>query len=148
MLILTQKLQPNPELSVQFTLSLTAEERTRSRYRFQLDDGESVYLQLPRGTILQNGDILQAEGNGTLVRVVAKQEPVLTITSNNILDLLRGAYHLGNRHIPVEITPHYLRLSPDPVLKTMLEQLKFHVLEEIAPFSPETGAYKSHLHNE
>jgi urease accessory protein len=76
-----------------------------------------------------------------IVQVVAKPEPVLEVTSDSAIDLLRAAYHLGNRHIPVEITPEYLRLEVDGVLRTMLEQLGVEVREKIAPFQPEPGAY-------
>jgi urease accessory protein len=77
---------------------------------------------------------------------VAKPEPVLTATAQNPLDLLRAAYHLGNRHIPLEIAATHLRLSPDPVLKSMLEHLGMEVREEISPFYPEMGAYGHHHH--
>jgi urease accessory protein len=128
-----------------FTLALTAEERTRSRWRWELAGGQMVSCQLPRGTILRDGDLLQTAAGDCLVRVVAQPESVMTVTAETSLDLLRAAYHLGNRHVPVEIAPKYLRLSPDSVLKAMLEQLNLQVTEEIAPFEPERGAY-SHFH--
>ena len=139
---LTQRKPPNPDAVVSFTLALTAEERTRSRHRFETEDGV-VFLRLPRGTVLQDGDILLDETHSSLVRITAKPEPVLTVTAQTPL-LLRAAYHLGNRHVPVEITPTYLRLSTDPILRTMLEQLGLEVKEEILPFQPETGAYGHH----
>jgi urease accessory protein len=126
------------------TLSLTAEERTRSRYRFETSQNEIFLLRLPRGTVLKNGDILKAE-TGELVKIIAKPEPIIMVTAVNPLSLLRAAYHLGNRHVPLEITPTYLRLSADSVLKEMLEQLNVEVREEILPFQPEVGAY-GHQH--
>jgi urease accessory protein len=93
---------------------------------------------------LADGDLLQSEAGDILVRITAKPEPVLTVTASDRLDLLRAAYHLGNRHIALEITTDYLRLSPDPVLQAMVEQLGLQVVAEIAPFHPEKGAY-SHL---
>ncbi|MDJ1175673.1 urease accessory protein UreE [Roseofilum sp. BLCC_M114] len=126
---------------IAFTLPLTAWERTRSRYQTQTPDGISVELRLPRGTILQDGDLLQTAIADTLVQVIAKPEPVLEVTSETAIGLLRAAYHLGNRHIPVEITPNYLRLEVDLVLKTLLEQLGLNVTQKIAPFQPEPGAY-------
>jgi urease accessory protein len=81
-----------------------------------------------------------------LVRVIAKPEPVITVTAQTDLELLRAAYHLGNRHVPLEITPKYLRLSPDTVLQDMLEHLGLQTEAEIAPFQPEMGAYGSHSH--
>jgi urease accessory protein len=123
------------------TIPLTAEERSRSRYQFTLTDGQIICLHLPRGTILKDGDILTDETQSSLVQIIAKPEPVLTILSHSPLLLLRAAYHLGNRHIPVELTLDYLRLSPDTVLKGMLAQLGLEIKEEITPFYPETGAY-------
>jgi urease accessory protein len=76
--------------------------------------------------------------------VLAKPEPVLTVTAHTPLDLLQAAYHLGNRHVSLEITPTYLRLSPDPVLRDLLIHRGLHIHEEIQPFQPESGAYGAH----
>lgn len=146
MLTVTRRQPPNPGVVVTLTLALTAEERTRSRHRFDTEDGSTVFLRLPRGTVLQNGDILLDETNELRVRIVAKAEPVITVTAHDEIDLLRAAYHLGNRHVPVEITPHYLRLAPDSVLQSMLEHLGLRVKSEISTFHPETGAYGHHHH--
>lgn len=145
MLTLTQRLPTNADKEVSFSISLTAFERTRSRCRLETDDGESVFLRLPRGLVLRDRDLLQSEDGSCIVQIIAKPEPVFTVTAANHLTLLRAAYHLGNRHVAIEITPTYLRLSPDPVLKAMLEQLGVEVKEEIAPFAPEVGAY-GHSH--
>jgi urease accessory protein len=126
-----------------FTLALTAEERTRTRHRFETSDAQELFLRLPRGIILQNGDLLRSQ-NGEIIQIVAKAEPVLTVTAQHPLDLLKAAYHLGNRHVPLEIAPTYLRLSRDRVLQGMLEHLEVTIVEEIAPFQPEIGAYHSH----
>jgi len=143
MLTLTQRLPANPQSVVSHTLSLTAEERTRSNYRFETEEGQVLLLRLPRGTMLRDRDLLQSE-NGILVRVVAKPEPVLTVTAKNPLELLRAAYHLGNRHVALEITPTYLRLSADSVLQAMLEHLGLEVTPETQPLEPEMGAYGHH----
>lgn len=133
--------------AIALELSLTAEERTRSRYRHTLDTGETIFLQLPRGTVLHDGDVLQAKDSETRLRILAKPESVLTVKAEQPGVLLRAAYHLGNRHVPLEVAPNYLRLTPDPVLKSMLtDQLDVHVTEEIAPFCPESGAYHHHGH--
>lgn len=144
MLAFTQRLNADTEISVSFTLLLTAEERTRTRHRFETPDGQALYLRLPRGTVLQDGDLLQSEAGDVVVRIVAKPEPVLTVTSQIPINLLKASYHLGNRHVPLEVAPNYLRLSPDPVLQTMLEQLGVEVKKEIVPFQPESGAYGHH----
>ncbi len=142
---LTHRLPADSNASPSLSLALTAEERTRSRHRFETADGQPVYLHLPRGTVLQNGDLLQTE-DGLVVQVLAKPEPVLTVTASSPLQLLQAAYHLGNRHVPLEITATYLRLSPDPVLQDMLLHRGLTVIEEIQPFQPEVGAYKGHQH--
>jgi urease accessory protein len=141
MLTLTQRKLGNRDAPVSFTLALTAEERKRSRHRFETENGKVVFLRLPRGTVLQDGDILQDETHDVSVRITAKPESVMTVSAHSPLDLLRAAYHLGNRHVPCEITTTHLRLSPDPVLCSMLEQLGLEVKEEFLPFQPETGAY-------
>ena len=143
MLTLTQRLPANADAVVSHTLSLTAEERTRSNYRFETEAGQVLLLRLPRGTVLRDRDLLQSE-NDILVRIIAKPEPVLTVTARNPLELLRAAYHLGNRHVALEITPTYLRLSADSVLQEMLEHLGLEVTAEITPFEPEIGAYGHH----
>lgn len=137
--------QRSSSATVQSVLPLTAEERTRSRHYFQTKTGEDIYLQLPRGTVLQHEDLLTTEDGKTIVQVIAKPEPVMTATAQTPLALLRAAYHLGNRHVPLEVTIDYLRLAPDPVLKAMLEQLGLQVTEALLPFQPEAGAY-GHSH--
>ncbi len=143
MLTLTHRLPPDPQAAVALTLSLTAGDRTRSRHRFESESGEEVHLKLPRGTVLIHGDCLTDDSGNIIVLVTAKPEPTLMVTADTPLDLLRAAYHLGNRHVPLEIHPNYLRLTIDPVLKAMLEQLGLTVQEETAPFHPEIGAYHS-----
>ncbi|MBD2570061.1 urease accessory protein UreE [Anabaena lutea] len=145
MLTLTQYKRTDSNVVVNLTLALTAEERTRSRHRFTLEDGKVVFLRLPRGTVLHDGDILADESQSNFIKIIAKPEPVLTVFAATPL-LLRAAYHLGNRHVPVEITPTYLRLSPDAVLQDMLTQLGLEIKEEVVPFQPELGAY-GHSHS-
>lgn len=144
MLTFTQRLNLL-ETTVSFSLSLTAEERTRTRHRFETPDGKELFLRLPRGTVLQEGDLLQSEDGATVIKIAAKPEPVLTVTAQTPVDLLRASYHLGNRHVALEVALDYLRLSPDSVLQAMLEQLGVEVREETVPFQPETGAY-GHSH--
>jgi urease accessory protein len=95
---------------------------------------------MPRGTVLANGDVLVAD-DGALVRVIAAPEAVLVVRAPDTLTLTRAAYHLGNRHTPVEIGVDYLKLEADPVLETMLTRLGARVARETLPFHPETGAY-------
>jgi len=143
-LTVSRRFPPDPTVLVTATLSLTAEERTRSRHFFQADDGWGIHLCLPRGTVLLHGDLLAAADAGPVVRVAAKPEPVITVRAATVLDLVRAAYHLGNRHVSLELTDTYLRLSPDPVLRQMLVQMGLTVVDEVSPFQPEPGAYGGH----
>ncbi len=132
------------------TLTLPYDQRSRSRLAATLDDGEEVALFLPRGTILRDGDALVAE-DGSFVRVVAAPQPVLRATCVDPHILLRAAYHLGNRHTPVEVGADYLQLELDPVLRDLLLRLGLKVVEIEAPFQPEAGAYgggHKHGHDE
>jgi urease accessory protein len=115
-------------------------ERSRSRLRATLDDGRDVAVVLPRGTVMRGGDVLVAE-DGTLVEVQAAPEQVLRVTSDNRLALMRAAYHLGNRHTPVQVSADALQLEADPVLEDMLVRLGVTVAHVEAPFEPEAGAY-------
>ncbi|MGF1570363.1 MAG: urease accessory protein UreE [Nodosilinea sp.] len=142
MLTAIRALPPNANAPVVATLALTASDRTRSRHRFEPDHGPAIYLNLPRGTILRSNDLLLID-DGQQVRVLAKPEPVIQVTAAMPFDLMRAAYHLGNRHVPLEISPNSLTLEPDPVLEAMLAQLEGLTLTPaIRPFEPEAGAYR------
>ncbi|MGE8476176.1 MAG: urease accessory protein UreE [Paraburkholderia hospita] len=122
------------------TLTLAFDARCKSRLAATLDGGEEVALLLPRGTVLRDGDVLVADDGG-LVRVVAAPESVLYVRAKDVLTLTRAAYHLGNRHTPVEVAADYLKLEYDPVLADMLKRLGASVDQVEMPFQPETGAY-------
>jgi urease accessory protein len=114
--------------------------RQKSRLRATLDNGAEVALFLPRGTVLRDGDLLEAE-DGSLIRIVAALENVLYVTADKPHALMRAAYHLGNRHVPVELGENFLKLETDSVLKEMLLQLQVTLREDYLPFQPEGGAY-------
>ena len=145
MITFTKHLPANPDVVVSFILPMTADDRTRSRHRFETDTGEVINLHLPRGTVLRDRDLLQSEDGSCLVLVTAKPESVLTVRASTKLLLMRAAYHLGNRHVALEVTDNYLRFSTDSVLQGMLEKMGLEVIAEIVPFQPETGAY-GHSH--
>jgi urease accessory protein len=132
------------------TLTLAFDARCKSRLAATLDNGEEVALLLPRGTVLRDGDVLVAHDGG-LVRVVAAAEEVLYVRAPDRLTLTRAAYHLGNRHTPVEVGDDYLKLESDPVLADMLKRLGATIDQVSMPFQPETGAYgggHKHGHDE
>jgi urease accessory protein len=139
----TNIIPQNQTININFKLPLTAEARQKSRQIIEYDR-QTINLKLPRGTVLKQGDLITTDQQDYIIEIQAKPEPVMTVTADHHLTLMKGAYHLGNRHIPLEIQSHYLRLSPDPVLMAMLLQLGLQIKEEIAPFFPEIGAYHHH----
>ena len=121
-------------------LTLPFEERCKSRLATELDNGEAVALLMPRGTVLAEGDVLVADDGG-LVRIAAAAETLMRVTANTPAALMRAAYHLGNRHTPVELGDGYLQLGYDAVLEQMLLGLGMAVHQMEASFHPEAGAY-------
>ena len=121
-------------------LVLPFERRQKSRLRTRLESGMEVGLFLERGTILREGDFLRTE-EGMLVRVVAAPEQVYLVRCESGLQLTRAAYHLGNRHVPLEIGDGWLKLKRDSVLRDMLLGLGATVSAAELPFDPEAGAY-------
>jgi urease accessory protein len=119
---------------------------TRQKSRFDATDSQGRHLGvfLPRGTVVRGGDVLVAE-DGSLIRVDAAAQPVLRITPcpqhGSPFDLVRAAYHLGNRHVSIELTPDHLQIEPDHVLAEMLDQMHLIVTPIDAAFEPEGGAY-------
>jgi urease accessory protein len=122
------------------SVELPFELRQKSRLRVKLTSGQEAALFLTRGIILRGGDLLKSV-DGFVVQVVAAQEPVYNVIAATQRDLICAAYHLGNRHVPLQIGDGWLRLEQDYVLKDMLIGLGMQVAETMAPFEPEAGAY-------
>lgn len=128
-----------PEPQGQLTLPI--ELRVRSRFRAKLDDGREAGLFLPRGTLLRGGDLLSGT-DGIIIQVVSAAEKVSTVHCNDQTLLARAAYHLGNRHIPLQVEQGWLRYQHDHVLDDMLIQMGLQLVVELAAFEPEAGAYQ------
>ena len=149
--MLTLKDRIAAQTSIDADLALPYEMREKCRQRATLSTGEEAALFLARGTILRGGDCLMAD-DGRVVRIVAAPEPVLDVECHDAEEFARCAYHLGNRHTPMQILGrkddgHYaLRIRADHVLADMLAGLGAHSAETLAPFEPETGAYGGHSH--
>jgi len=124
-------------------LILPFEQRQKSRLRCRLESGEEVALILPRGRVLRGGDRVTAT-DGREVEIVAAPEKLLHIES---AELARVAYHLGNRHVPLQVGPDFLRIAEDHVLEELARKLGARVTRVEAPFEPEAGAY-GHQHDE
>ena len=124
---------------------------TRQKSRFDGIDssGRQLGVFLPRGTLVRGGDVLVAE-DGSMVTVIAAPQTVLRITTckshGSPFDLTRAAYHLGNRHVPIELKPDHLKIEPDHVLADMLRAMHLIVSEVLEAFEPEGGAYSAGGH--
>ena len=120
--------------------------RCKSRFEATDSAGRTLGVFLPHGSVLRGGDVLVAE-DGSLVRVIATPQPVLVVRycskHGSPFDLLRAAYHLGNRHVAIELAPDHLKIEPDHVLAELLARMHLIVREELAAFEPESGAYQS-----
>lgn len=143
MLRLVSKLESKQEAGGR--LCLPIDSRIRSRLRVELEDGREAGLFLQRGLILRGGDQLLSEC-GEVIEVVAAPESVSTVRSADPLLLARCAYHLGNRHVPLQIDEGMVRYQHDHVLDDMVRGLGAQVVSEQAPFEPEAGAYASEGH--
>ncbi len=137
------------------TVELDWDVRQKSRFDATDSAGRHLGVFLPRGTLVRGGDVLVAE-DGSMVRVIAAPQPVLRITHcaqhGTPFDLTRAAYHLGNRHVPIELQPDHLKIEPDHVLAEMLQSMHLIVNAVNEAFEPEGGAYSagghSHAHGE
>jgi urease accessory protein len=131
------------------TVSLDWDVRQKSRFAATDSTGRELAVFLPPGTALRGNDVLVAE-DGSVVAVQAAPQPVLRITHctahGSPFDLLRAAYHLGNRHVPIELTPTHLQIEPDHVLADLLRSMHLIVTPMDAAFEPESGAYSGHAH--
>ena len=131
------------------TVELDWDVRQKSRFDATDSNGRQIGVFLPRGTAVRGGDVLVAE-DGSLIKVIAAPQSVLKITHcsehGSPYDLIRAAYHLGNRHVPIELKPDHLKIEPDHVLADMLRAMhrSVHAVDEA--FEPENGAYASGGH--
>jgi urease accessory protein len=140
-------------------LALDWDLRQKSRFDATTSEGRTVGVFLTRGAVIRGGDVLITTA-GSFIRVLAAPQPVLRITActahghghahdHGAFDLMRAAYHLGNRHVPIELKPDHLKIEPDHVLADMLRAMHLAVAQVSAAFEPESGAYgqaNSHGH--
>ena len=133
------------------TLTLPYEVRQKSRFKAALDSGDDIGVILPRGTVLKDGDLL---GNATndYVRVIAAMESVSIVETKDAALFARVCYHLGNRHVPLQIAPQatqlWARYLHDHVLDDMVVSLGATIRYDQTPFEPEVGAYHQHAHGQ
>ncbi len=131
------------------TVELDWDVRQKSRFDATDSLGRTLGIFLPRGTAVRGGDVLVAE-DGSLIKVLAAPQSVLKITHckehGTPFDLIRAAYHLGNRHVPIELKPDHLKIEPDHVLTDMLRAMHLIVHAVDEAFEPENGAYATGGH--
>ena len=129
------------------TVTLDWDVRQKSRFETTDSNGQSVGVFLQRGQVVRGGDVLVGE-DGSLLKVMAAPQPVLRITyctqHGSVFDLTRAAYHLGNRHVPIELQADHLKIEPDHVLADMLRDMHMTVVAVDESFEPENGAYGEH----
>ena len=145
MKIYTQRIDKIPQNIEVENVELSFDTRQKSRFRATLENGCDIGADLPRTGILRSGSYIATE-QGDILRVDAKAEVLMKVVSKNSFDLLKAAYHLGNRHVPLMLTPTSLYFEPDYVLAEMLVGLGLMVHEVEQPFEPESGAYAQHEH--
>ena len=127
------------------SVTLPLESRNKSRLKVTLDDGSQAGLFLPRGTVLRDGDLV-ACGEGQIIEIKAAPETLSSVHCDDPLLLARACYHLGNRHVLLQIESGLLRYQHDHVLDDLIAGLGLSVTVEQAPFEPEPGAYGDYGH--
>ncbi|EFF3460131.1 urease accessory protein UreE, partial [Escherichia coli] len=147
MLYLTRRVETPAQTTASVTLPVDM--RVKSRIKVTLNDGRQAGLLLPRGLLLRDGDILSNENGDEFIKVIAADEAVSVVRCADPFMLAKACWHLGNRHVPLQIMPGELRYHHDHVLDDMLRQFGLDVDFAHLPFEPEAGAYasKSHAHN-
>lgn len=120
--------------------------REKSRLRATLVNGEDVAVFTVRGTVMRHGDLMLGN-DGRVIKILAATEPTYKVECETTFDLLRCAFHLGNRHTQAQVGEGFLRIRKDTVLKEMLQGLGASVTEELASFEPESGAYGGGHHH-
>jgi len=145
MQIYTQRLTHPPAGEVP-SIALSFDTRQKCRFRATLATGEDIGVDLPRTGVLRSGHYI-ASDDGQVLQVLAAPQALMQATAAHAFDLLKAAYHLGNRHVPLMLTPDALYFEPDHVLADMLCGLGLQVADVLHPFEPESGAYAQHQHD-
>ncbi|MGB2925057.1 MAG: urease accessory protein UreE [Limnothrix sp.] len=143
-IIFTRKCPKSNQGNADLTIKLTAEQRQKVKQRIELEDGQIIHFNLPRGTHIHINNFFQTDDSHTTAQVKPQPEAVVTVKSDDPLLLMKAVYHLGNRHVPLEVKSNYLRFAPDHVLEEMLKNIGLQLSRETVAFFPEEGAYGHH----
>jgi urease accessory protein len=128
------------------TVTLDYAARQKSRQRITLDNGEAAAIVLRHGERPESDRILQTRDGTYRIRVIAAAEAVTTVSAGDAVSLARASYHLGNRHVAIQIDANWIRYETDHVIDDMVRGFGLHLVHETAPFEPEQGAYARHAH--
>ena len=140
-IVVTDWIKKKPQLGSILKLTLSSDERRILRGKKITDCNQEIFLQLPRKGELNDGDILSTNESNFFIEIIAKKENLIEISSNCYLELIKTAYHLGNRHVEVEIDENILLTKSDYVIKNMLNNFNVDVISTQKKFFPETGAH-------
>ena len=140
-IVVTDWIKEKPQLGSFLKLTLSSDERRILRGKRLTDCDQEIILQLPREGKLSDGDILSTNESNFYIEIIAKKENLIEIRSNSNFELIKTAYHLGNRHVEVEIDEDILLTKSDYVIEDMLKNFNVEVANTIKKFSPETGAH-------
>jgi len=140
-IVVTDWIKKKPQLGSILKLTLSSDERRILRGKKITDCNQEIFLQLPRKGKLNDGDILSTNESNFFIEIIAKKESLIEISSNCYLELIKTAYHLGNRHVEVEIDENILLTKSDYVIKNMLNNFNVDVISTNKKFFPESGAH-------
>jgi len=140
-IVVTDWIKEKPQEGLFLKLTLSSDERRILRGKRLSDCDQEIILQLPRNGKLNDGDILLTNKSSFYVEIIAKTEKLIEISSNSKIELIKTAYHLGNRHVEVEIEEGILLTKSDYVIKNMLLNFKVDVKNTKKKFFPERGAH-------
>jgi urease accessory protein len=140
-IVVTDWIKEKPKLGTFLKLTLSSEERRILRGKRLTDCNQEIILQLPREGILNDGDILLTNESNFFVEIIAKTENLMEISSNSKVELIKTAYHLGNRHVEVEIEEEILFTKDDYVIENMLKNFNVDIINTQKKFFPERGAH-------
>ena len=140
-IVVTDGIKEKPKLGIFLKLTLSSDERRILRGKRLTDCDQEIILQLPREGKLNDGDILSTNEFNFYVEIIAQKENLIEINSNSIIELIKTAYHLGNRHVEVEIKEDILLTKSDYVIESMLKNFKVYIVNTQKKFFPERGAH-------
>ena len=140
-IVVTDWIKEKPKLGSFFKLTLTSDERRILRGKRLTDCDQEIILQLPREGKLNDGDILSTNESNFYVEIIAKTENLIEISSNSKIELIKTAYHLGNRHVEVEIEEDILLTKGDYLIENMLKNFNVDIVNTQKKFFPERGAH-------